>query len=130
MRWDDSMSRRVGRLDEAVERFRESLEHSRRHGARWEGAFSMEGLADVAVRCRIGTVAVRLLAAAASIRSQLAAELSPIERQTFDSLLGRTRPLLDADTFANEWEYGNRMTWEEAISESLGLSFDTARMAN
>jgi non-specific serine/threonine protein kinase len=112
----------TGRSDHAVERFRESLEQSRIHGVRWEGAFSLEGLAGVALSSGLAPAAVRLLAAAQSIRVQMAAELTPMEQTTFDDLVAGASQMLEPASLTNEWEVGLAMTWEEAISEALSLT--------
>jgi hypothetical protein len=107
----------TGRPDHAIERFRESLEHARIHGGRWEGALSLEGLADVALSSGLAAAAVRLLAAAQSTRTQIAAELSPRERANFDGLVTTARASLKPASFTSEWETGLALTWEQAIDE-------------
>jgi tetratricopeptide (TPR) repeat protein len=112
----------TGRPDHAIERFRESLEHARIHGGRWEGAMSLEGLADVALSSGVPAAAARLLAAAQSVRTQIAAELSPSERATFDGLVTAARAALEPALFTSEWETGLALTWEQALDEGLSLT--------
>jgi predicted ATPase len=112
----------TGRPDHAIERFRESLEHARIHGARWEGAYSLEGLADVALSSGLAAAAVRLLAAAQSIRTQIAAELSPGEQATFEGLVNTSKASLGPASFTTQWETGLALTWEQALNEGVSLT--------
>lgn len=83
---------------------------------------SLEGLADVALSSGVPAAAARLLAAAQSVRTQIAAELSPSERATFDGLVTAARAALEPALFTSEWETGLALTWEQALDEGLSLT--------
>ena len=87
------------------------------------------GLPGVALAHGLASSAVRLLAAAASIRSDLATGLTPKERATFEDLMVRAEASVDTATFQTEWATGSTFTWEQAVTDSLSLSFGTAHVS-
>jgi predicted ATPase/DNA-binding CsgD family transcriptional regulator len=114
----------MGRLDDATERFRESIELARLHGARRDAAISMEGLASVATAHRRMTAAARLLGAATSIRAELSSTRSPAEQVDFDARIARVRKALGELAFAREWATGEEWTagdWDLTIATALAL---------
>jgi hypothetical protein len=82
-------------------------------------AGSLEGLAAVAAAEEQPERAVRLLAAAASIREVSGACLVPCQRPGVERTLAATRVLLDNDTFAAAWAAGSGLTLQQAIAEGL-----------
>jgi non-specific serine/threonine protein kinase len=114
----------IGRLDDATERFRESIELARLHGARRDAAISLEGLAGVATAHRHMTAAARLLGAATSIRAELSSTRSPAEQVDFEAHVKRVRKTLGELAFAREWAAGEEWTagsWDATVSTALAL---------
>jgi len=82
-------------------------------------AEGLEGLAGVfAVTDRADQTA-RLAAAAGVIRDMIAAQLLPLDRDTFQAYVQQARDHLGPDAWAIAWEEGGRMSIEEAIALAL-----------
>jgi hypothetical protein len=114
----------MGQLDVATERFRESIELGRLHGARWDAAISLEGLASIAIAHRNMSAGARLLGAATAIRSELSSTVSPLEQVDFDARVDRVRATLGDLAFAGEWAEGEAWTagtWDATVSLALAL---------
>jgi predicted ATPase/DNA-binding CsgD family transcriptional regulator len=114
----------MGRLDVATERFRESIELARLHGARRDAAISLEGLASVATAHHHMTAAARLLGAATSIRAELSSTRSPAEQVDFDARVTTIRKTLGEPGFSREWAEGEDWTagsWDATVTTALAL---------
>jgi len=114
----------MGQLDEATERFRESIDLAQLHGARRDAAMSLEGLANIAITHRHMSAAARLLGAATSIRAELSSTLSPAEQLDFDARVATVRKTLGDLAFTREWAAGEAWTagsWDATVSNALAL---------
>jgi hypothetical protein len=87
----------------------------------------LEGLAMVAVsappeadRAAQSARAVRLLAAAATLRAAIECPLSPADAAEIDDRLARLRKELGTQRFDAAWEAGSRTTPEQALVDGSG----------
>jgi len=63
--------------------------------------------------------AIRLLAAAATLRTVIGAPVWPLHQANHTSVTSRARGALDDDLFAAEWTVGQSLSLDQAIDEAL-----------
>jgi hypothetical protein len=104
----------------AAEAFREGLALGRSRGNSGDVVDAMEGLA------RLGAAgeakAARLFGAAARLRDEIGAPLTPTERAYLDPVMSALEEALGAEEFAAAWAAGRALSPEQAIAEALELA--------
>ena len=113
------LARQQERNDLAKAHYREALVGFRTFSSLTYIAGCLEGFA--AVICAEGRYvqAVRLCAAAATIREQSQAPLPQAEREVFEHTVATARAALDEQTFAHDWTLGAALGHDEAIDYAL-----------
>ena len=109
----------TGRIDSAVERYRESLKLSMEYQSKVDLPLCLEGLADIATRSGQANRAVRLLAKAAGLREALGVVLPPVLKAERERKQTALRGALGEDAFSAPWAEGWAMTLEQAIQYAL-----------
>lgn len=94
--------------------YEESLSLSVELGDRWVSAISLEGLARVALATRQPEAAACLLGAADAVRDETGATRSAYFRFLYERAVAATRKHLGADSFADAWTAGHKLTPEQA----------------
>jgi tetratricopeptide (TPR) repeat protein len=103
----------------AKSRYREALALYRAFGSPTYIASCLEGMA--AAVCEEGQFeqAIRLCAAAATIREQTQTPVLPVDRETFEQVVATSRAALDEHAFACAWRAGAAYTSDEALDDAL-----------
>ncbi|MDQ6662169.1 MAG: tetratricopeptide repeat protein, partial [Chloroflexota bacterium] len=103
----------------AKARYREALVLYRAFSSPTYIASCLEGYA--ATACAEGhyAQAIRLCAAAATLREQTQTPLPLAERETCEQVIATARAVLDGPTFVREWNTGTTLTQDEAIDDAL-----------
>jgi tetratricopeptide (TPR) repeat protein len=121
------LAQRQGEPRQAAALLEQSLSLFRELGNKMGIAECLEGLAGVAAgdqsrgKAAAGAVrAVRLLAAADSLRSAVSTPLPPYRRADYDRDLYAARAQLGDAGFAAAWEAGRAMSGEQAVAYALG----------
>lgn len=109
----------MGRDARALELYEESLDLTRRFGFTFDAMISLEGLARVAAVQRRPERAARLLGAAAAVRDEMGAHLTPIARADHDHALNAACAALGEDAFAAAWDEGYAITLENSLAGAL-----------
>jgi predicted ATPase/DNA-binding SARP family transcriptional activator len=109
----------AGDHDEAFARFAESLEIHAQTDDLWGSAVALDGLAGVAVLREQYGRAVRLMAAGDSLRSRIASELTPLERNERNHRTERARAAL-GDNFDRLYAEAASMPKPEILGVALG----------
>jgi tetratricopeptide (TPR) repeat protein len=112
------LAREAGRPDEAGQHFAESLKLLREIGAQLS-VERLEGVAALARDRDHAERAVRLLAAATSIREAIGHPLPPVTQDQQRAMLDDLRARLGEAAFAAAWESGRRLLPEEAIEDAI-----------
>ena len=99
---------------------KESLALFQELGDKWAIFQALIGLGRLAMARDNNERAVRLLAAAESLRETIGSALSPVESADYDRSVTAVRSALGEETFAALWEEGSAMTPEEAVEYALG----------
>ncbi len=107
----------LGDLPRAADFFRQSLKIHFEGKAYRVVAYSLHGLANVALAEGRTQRAVRLLGAVQKIYDEYAP--IPSRRQQFELSLARSRQALDPVTFDAAWREGQSMTLEQVVAEGL-----------
>jgi len=107
----------LGDLPRAADFFRQSLKIHFEGSAYRSAAYSLHGLARVALAEGQARRAVRLLSAVHRIYAQHAP--IPLRRRQFEVSLTHSRAALDPATFSAVWHEGQSMPLEQAIAEGL-----------
>jgi len=113
------IARDQGDIASAAALYAESLALFWRGGERAAIAGCLEGLADVASVGGKHARAIRLLAAAATLRTVIGAPVWPLHQANHTSVTSRARGALDDDLFAAEWTVGQSLSLDQAIDEAL-----------
>jgi tetratricopeptide (TPR) repeat protein len=113
------LARQQQRYDLAKAHYREALVSFRPFSSLTYIAGCLEGFA--AIICAEGRYAqaVRLCAAASTMREQAQAPLPQAEREVFEHTLATARAVLDEASFKREWNVGTLLTNDEAIDNAL-----------
>jgi DNA-binding SARP family transcriptional activator len=106
--------------EDAFARFAEALELHAETDDAWGIAMGLEGLAAVSAARGQHRRAVRLLAAAGSLRELIASALTPGERDEHTRLVDGLRQEL-GDDFARLWGEGRTLTRAEAVRIAVGV---------
>ena len=108
-------------LDTAAVCFLKSLMLFRDLQNRAATAMILSGLASIQLHREQAATAVKLFAAATSVRQQIGAPLPANEQQEFDAWVNQAARQLEAEAFEEAWRQGFAMTWEAAVDFALGL---------
>ncbi|MGY1619238.1 ATP-binding protein [Geodermatophilus sp. SYSU D00691] len=92
---------------------------NQRAGQQTSMAYSLEGLASLALAERRPAVAARSLAAAAAARGRNARLLTPALPPLIEQIVTRCRELLGQDAFELAWTEGERSTLHQALEQTL-----------
>ena len=110
----------LGNYSAAAEHFRGSVHSWLETGDRWRLAATFEGLAVVAAAERRSEAALRLSGAAARLREELRAPLSPAQQEWFDKRLTTARGDLGSEQVAARWAEGHALAFDDVVREALG----------
>jgi predicted ATPase/DNA-binding CsgD family transcriptional regulator len=88
----------------------------------WSLPKALEGLACVAVSTARPATAVRLLAAASTVRERTGAPVMVADRGYYDHIVQRCRQHLPPADFAAAWDQGRAMLLEDVVAEALILA--------
>jgi DNA-binding CsgD family transcriptional regulator/tetratricopeptide (TPR) repeat protein len=123
----------LGRLDclegnviEAGQRFGESLRLCWSAFTLWSLPKALEGLACLAVLTAQPERAVRLIAAAASLRERTGGPVMVADRRYYEQIVQRARELLAPAIFAAAWDEGRALPLEDVVAEALTLADEAA----
>lgn len=83
----------------------------------------LEGLAEVAYSVQQPKEAAKLLGAADIVRHTFRAPIYSMDRGHYESILAKTREMLDPEEFESAWANGRSMTLEEAVAHALQVNF-------
>ena len=108
--------RRSGRIDEAEAEYRQTIRGWQRSGNRGAVANQLESFAYVAMSRGNGLRAARLLGAAEALREVAGASMSGVEREEYDSAVGRLRQELDRGSLGSAWAEGGGMSADAAVA--------------
>ena len=122
------LARDRGELDNALERYRESVELAHEHGDRLFLAHALGGLASIAVARGRPERAARLFAAANAVREQLDASIDGWDRPAYERYLAATRDGLSAEEFTAAWAEGSLLSLDAVVAEALDGSDPAARL--
>ena len=111
--------------EQALARYTDGLEIHAETDDAWGIAMSLEGLAVVNAARGQPRRAVRLLAAAGSLREVISSGLTPSERYEHTRLVTTLREAL-GDDFARLWGEGRTLTRAEAVRIAVGVTHYTA----
>ena len=101
--------------------YEESLTLSRQSGDQVCIASALEGLAVLASSQAQPERGVRLWGAAAALREQIGAPLSPDDRRKQEAEIVRTRQVFGETAFSAAWDAGRAMTLDEAVAYALAV---------
>lgn len=110
----------LGDLSRAADFFRQSLKIHFEGKAYRVVAYSLHGLANVALTAGQGQRAVRLLSAVKMVYEQHAPV--PSRLRQFEASLTRSREALDPAAFESAWREGHSIPLEQVVAEELGTS--------
>jgi predicted ATPase/DNA-binding SARP family transcriptional activator len=105
--------------DRSMTLFRKSLALGQQLEDQVTIAYALIGLAGLAATRGRPERAVRLLAAAETLRAPLDGDMNPADRTQFEHNLTVARSQLDDATFAAAWDDGQTMHLDQAIAEAL-----------
>ena len=111
--------RREGRLDEAEAEYRATIGGWRTSGNDGAVANQLECFGFIATAREQAERAIRLFAAAETLRQKAAAPMTAFERTEYDAALARLRAALDADVLAAAWADGAGMSTDAAVAFAL-----------
>ena len=111
--------RRGGELDEAEELYRATIREWHQLGNRGAVANELETFAFIAIARRDAVRAVRLLAAAGTVRVAAAAAMLPLEMGEYKAALAALHAQVDSATFDRVWSDGASMTTAAAINLAI-----------
>ncbi len=107
--------RQIGRIDEALQMYCETIVAYQDFGHRGAIAHQLECFAYLAVIREQGERAVKLFGAAEALREISNSLMTPRERDEYDKQVARLRARIDGAIFAQLWVEGRAMMAEEAI---------------
>jgi predicted ATPase len=106
-------------FEAARQNYDEALKLCREIGDKWWVTVCLEGLATLAARQGEARRAAVLLGAAEHMHEQLGAPIQPPYRESRDWGADRARAQLGAPQYAEAWEQGHALTYDEAIESAL-----------
>lgn len=118
LRFLGQVSRNAGDFDEAERCFEASLKIDVTRTQQWHVASALEGLGEVAAKQRHAARAARLLGAASHIRTEIGVPLEPAVSAQVERVTSSVRNILGGDSFATEWENGQRLPIAELIASN------------
>lgn len=98
-------------------------------GDKWYTAFSLDGLAAVAVAERSPEQAAQLFGAAEALRTAIGVPVPPVRRAAYERAVKAARRQLDAAVFSAKWEEGRRMSPEQIINTFTPPGSDQGQQA-
>jgi DNA-binding CsgD family transcriptional regulator/tetratricopeptide (TPR) repeat protein len=104
----------------------EGLMLSRDLGSKVGIVNSLVALTDVALRDQRFVSVARLLGAAASIRTAIAAPILPVERPWIEEMASSARSALGDKSYDSEFTAGHTLTVDDIVAEGLRLARDLA----
>jgi predicted ATPase/DNA-binding CsgD family transcriptional regulator len=108
-----------GDADGALQRYRDSIALSRDHGDRFLLAGALVAMAILEAGRGNAIRAVRLLGAAETLTEQIGSSVDRWEGPRYDTVIEQLRTELGADAFAEAWEAGAALSFDELLSETL-----------
>jgi tetratricopeptide (TPR) repeat protein len=111
--------RRLGRLEEALSIYRETLAAYQDFGHRGAIAHQLECFAYIAIGQEQGERAVQLLSAANALRERVNSRRTPQEQMEYEKHIADLRAGLGEESFGRCWVDGKSMTMEQAIQLAL-----------
>jgi DNA-binding CsgD family transcriptional regulator/tetratricopeptide (TPR) repeat protein len=118
LRFLGQVSRNAGDFDEAERCFEASLKIDVTRTQQWHVASALEGLGEVAAKRRHAGRAARLFGAASHIRAEIGVPLEPAISAQIDRVTSSVRSILGDESFATEWERGQRLPIPELIASN------------
>jgi tetratricopeptide (TPR) repeat protein len=119
--------RAQGKAAEAYSTLSEALRFAWAVGPRPFAAASMEGLASVVAEHGQADLAVRLLSAASTLRSQMGTPIRPVDQPAFERAMQLARSALEPETFATVWSEAETLSLDQIIT---GLEPSLGRVRN
>jgi hypothetical protein len=113
------IERSLGHHAQALAYYALALPGWQEMGARPAAAHDLECIAFIACERSQPVLAVRLLAAADSVRAATDAPMASFERDEYDRVLASLRAELTPEAFAAAWDEGSSMTKDEAVAAGL-----------
>jgi hypothetical protein len=110
----------LGELEGARTALAAAAELWQRAGDRSDLAECLELFASIAAHGQEPARAIRLAAAAASLRVTAGTAPSPAEAERHAAVLVRLRHMVDSHRFTAEWDDGAAMTTDEAVALAIG----------
>jgi predicted ATPase/DNA-binding XRE family transcriptional regulator len=101
--------------------YRECLRLHAEYGTKRDLAYTLDGIAELAVSARQLARATRLLGAAARLRHDAELPILPIYRARYDGTVAAARGALGAETFASEWVAGQALSLDQALGEAAAV---------
>ncbi len=111
--------RRGGRLDEAMDLYRETIGGWVRLGHRGAVANQLENIAFVAVDRDQAERAAHLLGAASALRAASGAQMAFDEIPELDAFVARLRSAMNPAAFASAWAAGSALTMAAAVAQAI-----------
>jgi tetratricopeptide (TPR) repeat protein len=113
---------KLGEIGLATELLRESLSRFRDIGNKLGLATTLEALASMRLTQEDSASAVRLYAAAHTLRQALGAPLPPIDHDAYNAAVATSRAQLGDDVFADLWARAAARPFNEVVEEILMAS--------
>jgi hypothetical protein len=109
----------MGDLEASAGSLTGSLAIVREIGAKREGAYALEGAAELAFRLNDPDHAIRFLAAARSLREEIGSPLSSAEQQERATFLDKVKARVGEHTFQQEFNLAQAPGFETAVDEAV-----------
>jgi predicted ATPase/class 3 adenylate cyclase len=109
-----------GALDEAEERYRETLREWHHLGHRGAIAHQLESMAFLAQARAEPLLAARMLGAAEALREQADSVMLDFERASYEPMVASVRAALDDADFEAAWADGRSLNADDAVALALG----------
>jgi hypothetical protein len=109
----------MGDMDLASAHFRESLEMSHKQGTKWDAAFALAGLAEVAMSTGNASHAARLYSASDALLEALGAKRSTDDRAEHQRKIQAVNDALGEPVFQQASASGRAMSHDEAVAFAL-----------
>jgi len=101
--------------------YRDSLRLHADYGSKRDLAYTLDGVAKLAVSAGQPARVTRLLGAAAPLRHDADLPIPPVHRARYDRTVAAARGTLSAETFGSEWAAGQALSLEQAMGEAAGV---------
>ncbi len=113
------LERQLGQYEPALTHYRETIRAFRDIGQTGAVAHQLECFGFIAFAQGQVERAIRLFAAAASLRERSATPMTPDEQSYFDSQVKSLRNSMDPQEFSSIWSHATSLTMEQAITLAL-----------